>query len=70
MAKEVTASIDVKVVEFMLDLPEDVEITKISLNDDKTVSLGILVEDETLPDIVSLEYAYDAYGTMALVNMK
>ena len=69
MAKEVTASLDVKVLEFMLDLPESVEITGIVLNEDKSVSLTLLVDDETLPDTVSLEYDYDDYGTMALVNL-
>jgi len=69
MAKTVKTSIDVKVVEFMMDLPEEVEITEIVLNEDKTVTFSLLVEDEALPDVVSLEYGSDDYGTMALVNI-
>jgi hypothetical protein len=69
MAKTVKTSIDVKVVEFMMDLPEEVEITEVVLNEDKTVTFSLLVEDETLPDVVSLEYGSDDYGTMALVNI-
>jgi len=69
MAKTVKTSIDVKVVEFMMDLPEEVEIIEIVLNEDKTVTFSLLVEDETLPDVVSLEYGSDDYGTMALVNI-
>ena len=69
MAKTVKTSIDVKVVEFMMDLPEEVEITEIVLNEDKTVTFSLLVEDENLPDVVSLEYGSDDYGTMALVNI-
>ena len=69
MAKTVKTSIDVKVVEFMMDLPEEIEITEIVLNEDKTVTFSLLVEDENLPDVVSLEYGSDDYGTMALVNI-
>jgi hypothetical protein len=69
MAKTVKTSIDVKIVEFMMDLPEEIEITGIVLNEDKTVTFSLLVDNETLPDVVSLEYGSDDYGTMALVNI-
>jgi len=69
MAKTVKTSIDVKIVEFMMDLPEEIEITGIVLNEDKTVTFSLLVDNDTLPDVVSLEYGSDDYGTMALVNI-
>jgi hypothetical protein len=69
MAKTVTTSLDVKVVEFMLDLPEEIEITGIVFNEDKTVTLSLLIDDDTIPDTVSLHYESDDYGTMALTNI-
>ena len=64
---KVTAKVDVKIVEFLLDLPTDFSIVDLKLEDDQ-----VLVSFETdldVPENVTLSYQTDDYGNIALVGL-
>lgn len=64
---KVTAKVDVKVVEFLLDLPTDFSITDLKVEDG-----NVLVTFETdldVPSEVSLEYNTDENGNIALTGL-
>jgi len=67
MANKVTAKIDAKTVEFLLDLPEDFSMTDVHMKD------GIVyLNFETLlevPEEVTFNYQTDDYGNVALVGL-
>jgi hypothetical protein len=60
-------TIDMKTVEFLLDLPEQFTITKIYTEDN-----NVCIEFETeleVPENVSFQYETDEYGNIALVGL-
>lgn len=64
---KVTAKVDVKTVEFLLDLPTEFSITNLKLEDNQ-----VLVSFETIldvPETVTLNYQTDDYGNVALVGL-
>jgi hypothetical protein len=64
---KVTAKIDLKTVEFLLDLPTEFSITDLKLEDNQ-----VLVSFETtldVPETVILNYQTDDYGNVALVGL-
>lgn len=64
---KVTAKVDVKTVEFLLDLPTEFSITNLKLEDNQ-----VLVSFETtldVPETVILNYQTDDYGNVALVGL-
>ena len=64
---KVTAKIDLKTVEFLLDLPTEFSITNLKLEDNQ-----VLVSFETtldVPETVTLNYQTDDYGNVALVGL-
>lgn len=64
---KVTAKIDLKTVEFLLDLPSEFSITDLKLEDNQ-----VLVSFETtldVPETVTLNYQTDDYGNVALVGL-
>jgi len=62
----VKAKVDIKTLEFMLDLPQSFVIKDISLDKD-TATLTIDTSDETPPEF-SLVYGSDEYGNVALTG--
>ena len=62
----VKAKVDIKTLEFMLDLPQSFVIKDISLDDD-TAILTIDTLDET-PSEFFLVYGSDEYGNVALTG--
>ena len=64
---KVTAKVDVKTVEFLLDLPTEFSITNLKLEDNQ-----VFVSFETtldVPETVILNYQTDDYGNVALVGL-
>ena len=64
---KVTAKIDLKTVEFLLDLPTEFSITDLKLEDNQ-----VFVSFETtldVPETVILNYQTDDYGNVALVGL-
>ena len=64
---KVTAKVDVKTIEFLLDLPTEFSITNLKLEDNQ-----VLVSFETtldVPETVILNYQTDDYGNVALVGL-
>jgi hypothetical protein len=64
---KVTAKVDVKTVEFLLDLPTEFSITNLKLENNQ-----VLVSFETtldVPETVILNYQTDDYGNVALVGL-
>ena len=62
----VKANVDLKTLEFMLDLPQSFEVKDISVNGD-IATLTIETSDE-LPEAVALIYQTDDYGNIALTG--
>ena len=63
----VIAKIDLKTVEFLLDLPTEFSITGIKLENNQ-----VFVSFETeldVPENVTLSYQTDEYGNVALVGL-
>ena len=64
---KVTAKIDVKTVEFLLDLPIDFSITDLKLKDNQ---IFVFFETELdVPENVTFNYQTDEYGNIALVGL-
>ena len=64
---KVTAKIDVKTVEFLLDLPIDFSITDLKLEDNQ---IFVFFETELdVPENVTFNYQTDEYGNIALVGL-
>ena len=64
---KVTAKIDLKTVEFLLDLPTEFSIIDLKLEDNQ-----VFVSFETtldVPETVILNYQTDDYGNVALVGL-
>jgi hypothetical protein len=64
---DVTAKIDLKTVEFLLDLPTDFSITDLKLENNQ-----VLVSFKTeldVPKNVVFNYQTDEYGNIALVGL-
>ena len=64
---KVTAKIDVKIVEFLLDLPTEFSILNVSMEDNK-----VLIVFETALDIpkeVEFQYETDEYGNIAMTGL-
>jgi hypothetical protein len=64
---KITAKVDVKTVEFLLDLPTDFSITDLKLENNE-----VFVSFETelnVPENVTLNYQTDEYGNIALVGL-
>ena len=60
------ATVDLKTLEFMLDLPHSFEIKDVVVNGE-TATLT-LETDEDMPEAVSLVYQTDEYGNVALTG--
>lgn len=67
MANNVEAKIDLKTVEFLLDLPPEFSVKDFKLEND-VVILSINT-DLDVPSNVTLQYQTDDYGNIALVGM-
>jgi hypothetical protein len=64
---KVTAKVDSKIVEFLLDLPTDFSMVDIKMEDGKVV---VVFETELeIPAEVSLEYSTDEYGNIAMTGL-
>lgn len=61
------AKIDLKTVEFLLDLPSEFSVEDLKLEND-TVILSIST-DLDVPSNVTFQYQTDDYGNIALVGM-
>jgi hypothetical protein len=64
---KVRAKVDVKTVEFLLDLPTEFSITDVKMEDN-----NVLVTFETeldVPEEVSFEYNTDEYGNIAMTGL-
>jgi hypothetical protein len=64
---KVTATVDVKTVEFLLDLPTEFAITDIRLEDGK-----VFVSFETeleVPENVEFQYETDEFGNIAMTGL-
>ena len=61
------AKIDLKTVEFLLDLPTEFSIEDIKLENDAII-LGISTHLD-VPSNVTLQYQTDEYGNVALTGM-
>ena len=62
-----TATIDIKTVEFLLDLPTEFLITDLKLEGNQ-----VFVSFETdleIPEKISFDYQTDEYGNIALVGL-
>lgn len=62
----VKAKVDIKILEFMLDLPQSFVIKDVSLDNDSVI-LTIDTFDET-PSEFSLVYGSDEFGNVALTG--
>jgi hypothetical protein len=62
----VKAKVDIKILEFMLDLPQSFVIKDVSLDNDSVI-LTIDTSDET-PSEFSLVYGSDEFGNVALTG--
>lgn len=62
----VKATVDLKTLEFMLDLPQSFELKDVVVNGE-TATLTIETSDE-MPEAVSLVYQTDDYGNVALTG--
>ena len=67
MANNILAKVDLKTVEFLLDLPSEFSLENITVENDAAV-LSISTELE-VPENVTLQYQMDDYGNIALVGM-
>lgn len=64
---KVTAKVDIKTVEFLLDLPTEFAITDIKLEDG-----NVLVSFETeldVPEEVEFQYETDEFGNIAMTGL-
>ena len=64
---KVTAKVDVKTVEFLLDLPTEFSITDIKMEDGK-----VFVSFETTLDVpaeVEFQYETDEFGNIAMTGL-
>ena len=62
----VKAHVDLKTLEFMLDLPQSFLVTDIVVKDEKAILT--LETEEDLPSEVALVYNTDDYGNVALTG--
>lgn len=62
----VKAHVDLKTLEFMLDLPQSFVVKDISVEGEKAIL--ILETEDDLPSEVSLVYNTDDYGNVALTG--
>lgn len=62
----VKAQVDLKILEFMLDLPQSFVITDVVIKDDKAILT--LETEENLSSEVVLIYNTDEYGNVALTG--
>ena len=67
MANKVDAKIDLKTVEFLLDLPTEFSLENVRMEEDSVI-LSIST-DLDVPSNVVLQYETDEYGNIALVGM-
>ena len=67
MANKMEAKIDLKTVEFLLDLPSEFAVENVKLENDAVI-LSIST-DLDVPSNVTLQYQTDDYGNIALVGM-
>lgn len=68
MANNIEAKIDLKTVEFLLDLPSEFTLTNIKVENDNAI-LSIVTELD-VPSNVTFQYQTDEYGNIALVGME
>lgn len=67
VANKFEAKIDLKTVEFLLDLPPEFSVQEIKVENDDVI---LTIEtDLDVPSQVSLQYQVDEYGNIALVGM-
>lgn len=62
----IKAHVDLKTLEFMLDLPQSFVVKDISVEGEKAIL--ILETEDDLPSEVSLVYNTDDYGNVALTG--
>jgi hypothetical protein len=67
VANNFEAKIDLKTVEFLLDLPTEFSINDVKLENDSII-LSIST-DLDVPSNVTFQYQTDEYGNIALVGM-
>ena len=67
MANKLDAKIDLKTVEFLLDLPPEFSVQGIKVENEDVI---LTIEtDLDVPSQVNLQYQVDDYGNIALVGM-
>ncbi len=63
----VKAKVDIKTLEFMLDLPQSFVIKDISTTEETAV-LTVETDDQSIPEQFSLVYESDEYGNVVLTR--
>lgn len=62
----VKAQVDLKTLEFMMDLPQSFVVTDVVMQGDKAILT--LETDDEMPSEVALVYGTDDYGNVALTG--